>query len=204
MCNPQLDNADKDGGATTDQQCHKVLDGADSACHVTVDNGIATPTCTPGGTSMGACTDQTACRAGYECTGHQDSMCRRYCCDPTACDSSSFCDVQPIVAHDVLVPVCMPIAPCDLLADTCSQGQQCGIVDQTKGVTSCVDLGEGNEGDQCESQHCAQGLACLGTLGSRKCFQLCDTRSADSCPMGQHCLTNSVTFHASAIGICGQ
>jgi hypothetical protein len=208
-CSPQLDNSgqQKEAG-TADDQCHTLLDqdgGETYACHVTKQaNGTVAPTCTPAGSSTAECSTQATCKAGYECVGAQIGTCRRYCCDPTACDPSSFCDVQSIVALDVRVPVCTPIQSCDLFGACRDASQQCGIVDQTKGTTSCLDIGPRTEGEECETDHCAKDLVCLGNLGSRKCFQLCDTKNASSCAIGMRCLTNSVTFKSADVGICGQ
>jgi hypothetical protein len=140
--------------------------------------------------------------------GSDTGACRRYCCNHDACDSASFCDVQRIFkTSDVKVPVCMPIAQCKLLSDSCPD-QTCSVVDEQRGVTSCVDIGPRGVGDECETDHCAKELVCLGTIGARKCFKLCDMTGATTyqCPAGQECRANTVIFPGPDvnIGICRQ
>jgi hypothetical protein len=213
-CDPDLSNVPTATNPTTaTEQCGGEQSDAapdakvEYACHVTkTANGAVAPTCTASGASAGACGTSAICKAGFECIGAQAGECRRYCCDSAACDPATFCDVQAIVSTDVIVPVCMPIVNCELLsaASPCRDTQQCGIVDQTKGTTSCIDVGPRKEGEECETDHCDRGLVCLGTTGSRKCFQLCQTNDTSSCTMGQRCLTNSVVFKGADVGICGQ
>ncbi len=216
-CDPQEDNTAKDGG--TDQVCRSLLakdagSNADAghdavssyACHVqrTTDGGAAA-VCLPEGDSKEVCLAQSACFAGHECVGGDKGHCRRYCCKPNVCEPTSFCDVQQIFQSDVMVPVCMPVRLCELLGPGSCPGQTCGIVDEAKGLTSCLDVGPRGEGDECETDHCGKDLACLGTLGSRKCFKLCDTTglTAYQCPSNQRCLTNGVTFQGANVGVCG-
>jgi hypothetical protein len=212
-CDPQDKNDATDGGSTATAKCAAILDsngdGGDAgpyACHLAKVDGRVQPTCYPEGQSRDSCVSQASCAAGYECAGDGTGTCRRYCCDHDACDSASFCDVQPIFqASDVKVPVCMPIGKCELLQDSCKD-QTCSVVDQTRGVTSCVDIGPRGVGDECETDHCQKNLVCLGTIGARKCFKLCDMSGATAyeCPAGQRCQTNTVTFKAPNIGICDQ
>jgi hypothetical protein len=212
-CNPQDDNKTADGGSNATQQCLSLLDvdGGDAgsyACHVTkVNGGEVRPMCLPEGQSHESCVQQSSCSAGYECVGQQTGACHRYCCNHEACDSMSFCDVQSIFgAGDIKVPVCMPMSPCKLLADGCGP-QTCSVVDEQRGATSCVDIGPRVVGQECETDHCAKDLVCLGTIGARKCFKLCDMSGASmyQCPPGEQCKANSVIFPGpDGIGICRQ
>lgn len=225
-CNPQDDNTVRANGA--DAKCRGLLDaGAPTAvdagdidggapppdtttyaCHVqeNITGTEVAPVCLPEGSSTGPCAESQACKAGFECTGAQTGECRRYCCDPTACDATAFCDVQRIHGMEkVTVPVCMPIVACQLLTAGQCPGQACGIVDDASGLetASCIDIGPRGEGDDCETDHCAKDLACLGSQGSRKCFRLCETKGTSyGCAMGQTCKTNGVTFKDGNVGIC--
>jgi hypothetical protein len=209
-CNPQLDNMARDA-ETANEKCRSLEgdqgdgggDGGSYACHVGKKNGLPQPVCMAEGDSQDTCKAPIDCRAGLECVGGQTGACRHYCCDADACDANTFCDVQKVFGGDAIVPVCMPIAPCELFAAGCP-GQTCGIVEQDKGLTSCIDIGPRQAGEECEDAHCAAGLVCLGSVGSRKCLALCETKATGdhSCPMGQQCKTNGVTFHDANVGVC--
>jgi hypothetical protein len=212
-CNPQNQNEPTDGGTTANTECLTLLDlnrgdagdAGQFACHVSMMNSQVTTVCLPEGTSRDSCIAQASCQAGYECVGDQTGACRRYCCDPNACDSGWFCDVQPLFEATVVrVPVCMRVTTCQLLLPDQCPGQTCAVVDQSKGTTSCVDIGPREVGEECETDHCAEGLVCLGRIGQRTCFKLCDTSGASvyQCPMGQRCKTNAVTFKSANVGIC--
>ncbi len=227
-CDPQRGNVDTDAGTATDQ-CDKLL-GTDAgvgpdahdaavapaprfACHVArnAGGGVA-PVCLPEGTTTGTCTSSAQCMAGHECVGdgaNVDAQCRRYCCEANACDVTSFCDVQPIVGTTkTMVPVCMQLAPCELLSLNPTQcpSQQCGIALDGKEleIKTCLDIGPRGVGEDCETDHCAKDLSCLGAPGARKCFQLCDTSkgSKHTCPMGLVCQSSGTTFKGGSVGIC--
>jgi hypothetical protein len=208
QCHP-WDTNQADASTPPNESCPSLLHvdgGGDYACHVMAADGGAEPTCLPEGTSTGACGAQKSCKAGYECVvDGETGACRRYCCEPTACDAMSFCDVQPIVSGGGMVPVCVPVSSCTLLGVGQCSGRTCGVVDQTKGTTSCMDVGPRIEGEECETEHCARDLVCLGAPGARKCFKLCDTTNeapAYSCRLDQKCLTNGVTFKGANVGVC--
>lgn len=205
---PEPDAGGRDGGS---------YGGVSYACHVGRNPngpGVA-PLCVPEGTVTGTCTESSACTAAHECVGGTETpaQCRRYCCEPSACDGASFCDVQPIVASGgTMVPVCMPLAACDLLSSSTLQcpGQQCGTALDAKGLElrTCLDIGPRAVSEDCETDHCARGLTCLGAPGARKCFQLCDTlrgpgTGTHDCPRGQVCQASGPTFKGSSVGICG-
>ena len=235
-CDPQSTNV-ADAGSTATADCIRLLPTVDAgvpdahdkdggvpppppttpyACHVAhnpAGPGVA-PVCMPEGTTTGTCTQSAQCHAGYECTGdgaNLDGQCRRYCCEADACDPKSFCDVQPIVASaGIMVPVCMPLATCDLLSQSTYQcpGQQCGIALDSKGLElkTCLDIGPRGIGENCETDHCQKDLTCLGTPGARTCFQLCDTTKGATgfgCPMGETCKASGTTFKGGNVGICG-
>jgi hypothetical protein len=184
------------------------------ACRVASDADGGSAMCTPAGSGKdGAmCSKPTDCAAGFECidTGIAGTSpsCREYCCaGESECDSAHFCDIQSIVMRTkTKVPVCMPIDPsagCTLLGSTCPDGETCSIV-RANGATACVDVGQAMVGDECDDQHCARDLVCLGTPGQRRCFQLCMTAkpSAERCSTAQTCQSSLPLFPDPAIGFC--
>jgi len=228
-CDPQLDNTGA-AGETATAVCLALLDAGASApdgeapdagpspmphyaCHVARNpNGGVAPVCLPEGKMVGTCTESAQCTAGHECVGdgtNVDAQCRRYCCESNACDATTFCDVQPIIGTTgTMVPVCMPLASCELLSLSPTQcpNQQCGIALDGKEleIKTCLDVGPRMVGEDCETDHCAKDLTCLGAPGARKCFQLCDTNkgTVHGCPMGQMCQSSGTTFKGGSVGIC--
>jgi hypothetical protein len=193
------------GAGTTDDDA-----GTPYACHVSpTSNASVGPVqvCTAAGSGRDgdACTNGGDCAAGFECIGA--GTCRHYCCDPTACDGAhSFCDIQTILdapIPDTRVPVCMPVSPCTLLNDDdCPVNETCAVVKPSDGTTSCVPVGPQLVGQECETDHCAADLVCLGPLGTRKCYQLCETSGASVCPAGKTCGASAPEFQNPAVGIC--
>jgi len=111
-----------------------------------------------------------------------------------------FCDIQALADIDAKVPVCMRIQACTLLRNgDCASGQSCMIVNDS-GDTACVDTGPRREGASCEVDNCAQGLTCLGQVGSRECFRLCRVDGND-CDITQVCATNTL-FTTPSVGVC--
>jgi hypothetical protein len=120
--------------------------------------------------------------------------------------ADQFCDIQPTTqASGVEVPVCMPIHPasgCTLLDPTaCPATETCAVV-RDDGSTSCVAIGGAKAKEQCDTQHCAANLVCLGTPGSRTCFQLCLTATAEGCSANQQCQGGLPLFPDPTYGIC--
>ncbi len=184
-------------------------EGADTplACHVAPegdagDAGVA-PVCLPAGIGVddSPCLHGTDCAAGFECV---QNACRHYCCaGNTSCTLADFCDVQPMTnGPATLVPVCIPVEQCVLLAqDTCPSGQACQVV-REDGTTSCVTVGPAQQGAACDVEHCAAGLVCLGAIGARTCYTLCDTTSMAQCAAGQSCTGGLPLFPNPAVGWC--
>jgi hypothetical protein len=199
------------------------------SCHVVpvadAEAGVG-PTCKAAGpgTDGTTCITSTDCAPSFECVS--PGVCRQYCCYST-CDSTQFCDIQreTTEAGGLPVPVCMPIRPCALLASSaapnatdggesdadagpsgaCAAGQTCAVVSLSSGValTSCVENGSAGAGTSCDAEHCGAGLMCLGTSGSRRCFQLCHTLDASSeCPSTQTCTGGLPLFTDPMAGVC--
>jgi hypothetical protein len=175
------------------------------ACHVAAPDAGELQTCT----AAGAGTDGTECRAstdcanGYECVG-SPGQCRHYCCAGNAvCDVTylpSFCNPEPVVSGGFSVPVCIPISGCSLFGQ-CPAGQTCAVVTDD-GTTSCVPIGPQGVGQECDTADCAAGLTCIGTVGSRVCYELCHVASTSECPAGTTCTGSAQLFQDPQFGIC--
>jgi hypothetical protein len=189
--------------------------GAAGAAGPDADAGNAVgPVCLaagPGGTGA-PCAHATDCAATYECVGSLSGLgtCHHYCCAGTsACSSDQFCDIQPLTEDSTtMVPVCMPTAPCVLLQACpalgpcqCAPDEDCQVV-RENGTTSCVSVGAAGEGESCDSEHCAQGLTCIGATGARRCYTLCHTATAAECAPGESCTTGLPLFPDPTVGWC--
>jgi hypothetical protein len=194
------------------------LDGyADSAlaCRVqpSASNAASTdalPGCAPAGSAGDGswCKSSAECAAQYDCVGA--GTCQRYCCRGNVeCLADQFCDIQQTVAaSSVKIPVCMPVHPtngCQLLdPGACPATETCAVVRET-GATSCVAVGAAKAGDECETDHCAADLVCLGTPGARRCYRLChtaNTASSNECSSTQQCKGGLPLFPDPSVGIC--
>lgn len=171
------------------------------------------PKCQPvnvdaAGTDGAACKTGTDCAAGFDCVVGENgtTQCRHYCCAGTCkghesqSGGATFCDVQDLVDVNQKAPVCMPLKHCELLGTgECNTNESCAVVTEN-GDTGCVAVGEKQVGASCDADHCAAGLTCLGTAGSRECFKLCRVSSSD-CGATQICATSTV-FKDPNFGIC--
>lgn len=183
------------------------------ACRIARDeSGVVAPTCRVDGDGHGGdgttCTTGSDCGAGFDCVAGEkgSKTCRHYCCtgsckmQPSQNGGTTFCDVQPLVDVNHKAPVCMPLKRCTLLGTgECSATESCAVVTES-GDTGCVTIGDGQVGASCDEDHCAAKLTCLGQVGSRKCFKLCNV-SGNDCPSPQTCETSTV-FKNPAYGIC--
>jgi hypothetical protein len=181
------------------------------ACHVVADGASVHTECEPStvaGMYASSCSRSTECSPGYECVA--GGTCRHYCCSGnSACSDSQFCDVQPVAqSPGTLVPVCMTELPCallpsnDALQAACPPTDQCSVV-RDNGATSCVAVGTAQDGDNCEAEHCARGLVCLGALGARRCEPLCYTAYPARCKStGRTCVGTLPLFQDPTIGVC--
>jgi hypothetical protein len=209
--------------ATTAKACGEAPDGgpysptggydnAVFACRVVATpqgatNGTQNPTCAPAGTAGDGswCKSASECEPAFDCVG--SGTCQQYCCSGNdECVADQFCDIQRTVASpSVEVPVCMPIHPasgCNLLDPaTCPASETCAVV-RDNGATSCVSVGAATAGKECDTEHCAAGLVCLGTSGSRTCSLLCSTSATGACPGSQQCSGGLPLFPDPTDGIC--
>lgn len=189
-------------------------EGGVLGCHVVNEGGLP-PTPVPACLTAGTGADGAACEASADCAATQEcvgtGMCRRYCCS-TPCDSQDFCDIQLETQNPTLVvPVCLPIRPCGLLdlptdAAPCPMNQTCAafVSASGAGLTTCVDVGQGQAGDSCDSQHCAAGLVCVGMWGEKRCYTLCHTDGGAECTTTQTCTGGLPLFPNPAVGLCQQ
>ena len=201
---PKVCSGVKDGGA----------DGGYSGVACRVDPKFSDPMCEPVGPQTpknegDSCTSANDCGSGFECVG-SPSRCRRYCCDSLTCTAYSkynankpyFCDIQPLAAlSSQMVPVCQPVAPCNLQAQDCGLGQTCAIVESNGTLTtSCVAVGPGKVGDACDAQHCGLNLQCIGAP-MPTCHQLCDPKNPQ-CPNGTTCFHQWPVLDQQGVGVC--
>ncbi len=176
-------------------------------CHVVADDdGEPVPECGASGVGLtdAPCQAAADCAPGDACVPTEGSdrdgysgVCRPYCCaDIETCPAQSFCAPRPLVGASKLeVPVCVPVAPCELLGGACTEGTTCGIV-RTDGTTSCVEEGSGT---LCRSCPCAAGLICA--QHTKLCQKLCHTEGADDeCGAG-FCQGGSAEYPAG-FGVC--
>ncbi len=180
-----------------------------SACHV-VANGQVCAVAGAGGDGA-QCQSSADCAESFECVG-SPGQCRHYCCNGNAaCDAASdqttgttFCDVQTTTDGSLSVPICAPVRSCTPLligtgAGTCPDGETCAVV-KDDGTTSCVAIGPVGIGGDCDVLHCRAELTCLGTIGSRTCFELCEVDSP-ACSTGT-CESSAQLFTNANVGIC--
>jgi hypothetical protein len=160
----------------------------------------------PACATAGALAEGNACKVSVDCAPGTDCIaagqCRQYCCDGNCHSDKKFCDIQAKNdARGVVIPVCVPVRPCKLLASqaSCLENETCAIVGSA-GATSCVEIGKATKDQLCEQDHCVAGNVCLGVLGSRKCYQLCS--AATPCPSGEECRSSKPLFLDPSVGIC--
>ena len=187
------------------------LPDASLACRVVADSdGVSPhPVCAAAGdlTSGQTCVSSNDCAPGLDCVvSGETATCAPYCCKGnSACESTQFCDVEPLAnAMATNVPVCVAMRNCALLSDApgnCAPGETCSVV-RDDGSKSCVGIGAANAGDSCDEQHCGADLACIGVPGKRTCFQLCHTATGAECPPNKICEGAMPLFVNPAFGIC--
>jgi hypothetical protein len=241
LCNASAVTACMPDLPTTARDCHKAPDGgaydpeggygeASLGCHVVpADAGDeVTPACLPVGPGIegSLCRHSTDCAPGNECVGA--GVCRHYCCSGNhACGADlpdaeagamqwQFCDIQPALETQLLVPVCVPLRPCRLLNDvgdtsgdagTCAPSETCAVAWTENGATSCVPVGDAHVGENCETRHCAAGLTCLGGQCRKLCHLSHDGGSATTatpaqCGAGQICKGGLPVFPDLLVGVC--
>jgi hypothetical protein len=186
--------AEGDGGDAAPQTCRVVKGGVQPAC-VTAGTGREEARCKVG----------SDCAAGFECVA--PGVCRRYCC-AGSCDSGNatidsgrtFCNLEPQHESQDFVPVCSPVKACQPLEAKggCDSGFTCAISGSSG--ASCVAIGKAQVGEACEKDHCGAGLTCLGSWGSRKCYQLCRVGGTD-CTGGRACKSSSA-LSFEGLGVC--
>lgn len=170
------------------------------------------------GTDGAACGAGADCAPGFECVGGTVSIgsgpggapgiCRQYCCagDCTMARAGNgggtFCDFAEHLPASFLVPVCVPVKPCELLKGyTCEAGETCTVVSDD-GVRSCVAVGKAAAGDSCDQERCQVDLVCRGKPGARRCLHLCKLGGANTCPKGGMCQSFGSKAQDSLVGFC--
>jgi hypothetical protein len=218
VCYPDNPTTAKACGEAPDGGAYNATAGYDNetlACRVVATSPDANgatqgPRCAVAGTAGDGswCKSSDECQAAYDCVGA--GTCQRYCCSGNSeCLADEFCDIQPTTqATAIQIPVCMPIhpappaPPCQLLDPTsCPATFTCAVV-RDDGTTSCVAVGDAKAQEECDTQHCQAGLVCLGAPGSRVCYQLCSTETAQQCSGTQQCNGGLPLFPDPGVGIC--
>ena len=209
-CSPDNDGSDPSDHCATSADAGVPVDGYEG-CHVVKVDSTVVPRCQqadPRGVDGTTCANSADCAPGFDCVeGEKGPICRRYCCSGS-CESqlsrnggSTFCDIGKLASVDpYMIPVCMPLKACKLLAQSdCGDAETCAVVTE-KGVTSCVPRGDAKVGDSCDESHCDANLNCLGNPGDRHCYKLCHVAATDCGPM-ETCTTGSV-FQDTTFGVC--
>lgn len=212
-CDPDDDGSKPN--ASYAKPCAKAPDpdagtvSAPEGCRISGTGAI--PACleaNPSGTDGAKCESGAECAPGFDCVVSGDAAyCRRYCCSGSCGTHRSqngaetFCDVQTLEGSTTKAPVCMPIKTCKLFTvGECAETETCSVVTDD-GTTGCVANGDAKVGEACDTEHCSAGLTCLGQAGSRKCLQLCRSKTGPTCPANQFCKTATI-FPDPAIGVC--
>ena len=131
------------------------------------------------------------CAPGLACVREGDAgQCRPYCCDADNCPARTHCFERRLfgVSPRLDVPVCVPAVDCglaepypcpDTATCSCPEGLACLVVG-TDRRTTCLEPGEGEEGDPCP---CAWGHVCSQV--TNRCVKLCQTTAPEaSCATG--------------------
>jgi hypothetical protein len=198
-CEPGADASECAPGGTGNMGGASPDAGVKLTCQLIADGDHAAAKCgLAGGAGDGdPCNDVSDCQAGLGCAATSvTNVCRQYCCgDPELCPAQTFCQPTTMAKSSVEVPLCVPAKMCELLNDSayCTDGQTCTIV-RAVGTTSCVDPGDGHEGDACP---CAAGFMCSNATGT--CVKLCHLEG-DECGNGT-CQGGTLPYPAG-IGFC--
>lgn len=182
-CEPGADSSECAPGGTGNMGGASPDAGVKLTCQLVPDGTHAAAKCGLAGVAGDGdpCNQAADCVAGFGCAATSvTGVCRQYCCgNPELCGPQTFCQPTKMAEADVEVPLCVPAKPCELLNDGahCTDGQTCTIV-RADGTTSCVDPGDGHEGDACP---CAAGYMCSNATGT--CVKLCHL-DGDECGNG--------------------
>jgi hypothetical protein len=185
--------------------------GAGDECTLAVDEGgdVAGSCGTPNeqAATGDPCLAAENCPAGHGCVG-APGRCLPYCCGSLEdCPLETYCDPTAIAAGDVpegvdppLIPVCVAATGCELLQPCPEKGLACTIV-RSDGTTSCVEPGDGQLGDSCETlRDCAEGYIC--SPGARICLKLCHINMPEDCPGEAPTCQGGATTYPEGFGVC--
>lgn len=164
-----------------------------NACQVRVEDDRPRAKCGPAGTGAvdAPCLSDSNCAPGLACVREGDAgQCRAYCCDEQSCSDRTHCLERPLfgVRPALTVPVCVPAVDCGLAEPyPCPDGATCscpnGLACMVAGAdrsTTCVEPGDGMEGDQCP---CYWGHVCSNV--TNRCVKLCQTTAPElACTTG--------------------
>ena len=172
-------------GCATHQACD-IQDNADTSCRAVTSQG----------NSSSHCTSDTACRAGYTCTGDSNPTdapwCARFCgVDADCTGTGSRCVVALTSSAGVPLGVNVCSNACDPYAQTgCPSQMGCIVRDATAGdFTDCRYLGTALDGHSCASvADCRPGSDCVNAGGVKTCRSYCIVGSNSTCAPSQTCV----------------
>jgi len=175
-------------------------------CQLVPSDDAAAPSCAKAGEieAEGPCQTAADCAPSFGCVlpdgATSGGLCRPYCCgDLELCPADTHCVPHPMIeSPEIVVPVCTPVTPCELLKDeVCGDGETCGVV-RADGTTSCIAV-EG-EGELCDVCPCAPGFICGQLTGT--CQKLCHTDGeyGDECSAGT--CQGGAESYPSGFGVC--
>lgn len=174
------------------------------SCYVAPSSSGPVAVCATAGTGAAesACQDSRDCAVGLACVQVDGvGKCELLSCGlPPSCTPLGmlFYQLEPLISGgtiypSMLVPVCVPIMPCNLLEtpSVCVGGKVCAVVG-SMGETSCVTPGSAKRDQYCdEITPCAEGLVCAmrPDKTQNRCLQICHVnqdadQALSECPGG--------------------
>lgn len=189
------------GGCATGEACD-IEDDGDTACRAVTSQG----------NSNSHCATDTACRAGYTCTGDgdpaHDAWCARFCEDDADCTGTGSRCLYTLTSNSG-APLDAEICSnaCDPYAQTgCPSQMGCVTRDRPAGdFTDCRYMGNTPDGQVCTSYaDCRPGSDCVTANGVSRCEQYCIVGSNSTCPQFQTCSAFSpeVVIGSTHYGSC--
>jgi hypothetical protein len=177
------------------------------ACHVTLAGAEPERVCLSAGlgSANDPCFSAVDCRPGLACVSEGEGKggrCLTYCCTgDSSCKLGTYCAERKLrVADDrsstpaPRVPVCVPadacsleeVYPCPEGADCrCEGGTACMVV-RADGTTTCLEPGEGKQGEACP---CAWNHVC--SSATQTCVKICHIDSTSNECGNQRCQASS-------------
>ncbi len=185
---------------------------AGEACDIEDDGDTTCRAVTTQGNSNSHCTVDTACRAGYTCTGDGEAAhtpwCARFCivdADCTGTGSRCLFALSSSSGAPLGVNVCSNA--CDPYGQTgCPSQMGCIARDSAAGdFTDCRYQGTTPDGSSCTTTaDCQPGSDCVASGGVKTCESYCVVGNNSTCPQFQTCLafTPDIQIGTTHYGSC--